>query len=62
MLTPEQIEQNKLEFLKLLSDIDDERIDTEGLVNYLLETDFFEAPASTKYGTNFLFRWDSAIS
>lgn len=32
MLTPEQIEANKIEFLKLISEIDIPDADTQGLV------------------------------
>lgn len=53
MINQEQIENNKLEFLKLVSEINNEKVDTEGLVSYLLETDFFVAPASTKYGCSY---------
>ena len=49
MLTEEQIKANKDRFLKLLSEIDLESADTEGLAKFLLESDFFTAPASTKY-------------
>lgn len=49
MLTNEQIEKNKIEFLKLISEITIEDADTQGLVDFLDSTDFFEAPASTKY-------------
>lgn len=49
MLNAEQIEGNKTRFLQLLGEIDDVRVDTEGLARYLLNTDFFMAPASTKY-------------
>lgn len=53
MLTDDQIQNNQDKFLKLVSTIESENIDTEGLVNYLFTTDFFEAPASTKYGCSY---------
>ena len=49
MLTNDQIEANKIRFLKLVSDINIPNADTQGLVDYLLQGDFFEAPASTQY-------------
>ena len=52
-LTPEQIEDNKMRFLKLVSEIDIQGADTAGLVTYLDNSDFFTAPASTKYHNNF---------
>ena len=53
MLTDNQIEENKITFLKLVSEIEIEGADTEGLVKYLDENDFFTAPASTQYHSNF---------
>ena len=53
MLNEEQINDNKVRFLKLLSEIDIEGTDTEGLVKFLEEKGFFEAPASTQYHSNF---------
>ena len=53
MLSEEKIQGNKEEFLQLLSEITTEDADTEGLANFLLNSDFFEAPASTKYHCNF---------
>lgn len=53
MLTKEQIEQNKVTFLKLVSEIDVENADIQGLVDYLLNSDFFVAPASTQYHCNY---------
>lgn len=49
MLDKNQIESNKIEFLKLISEIDIEGADTQGLVDYLMNNDFFTAPASTQY-------------
>ena len=53
MLTPEQIESNKIEFLKLISEINIPGADTEALVKFLDSNDFFTAPASTQYHCNF---------
>ena len=52
-LTDKQIEENKLKFLKLVSEIDVEGADMEGLVAYLEEKGFFEAPASTQFHSCF---------
>ncbi len=52
-LTEQEILNNQNEFLKLLSEINIQGADTEGLANYLLNSDFFTAPASTKYHCNF---------
>ena len=52
-LSEQQILDNKNEFLQLLSKIQIQNADTAGLANYLLNSDFFEAPASTKYHCNF---------
>ena len=49
MLTPEQIEKNKLEFIELVRSIHREGMDTEGLIKKLENSDFFVAPASTIY-------------
>lgn len=53
MLTKEQIQANKNRYLELVGQIDIEGSDTQGLVEYLLGSDFFEAPASTLYHNNF---------
>ena len=53
MLTKEQIEANKATYLKLISEIDIEGADTQGLAEYLLQSDFFTAPASTQYHCNY---------
>lgn len=53
MLTKEQIEQNRIEFLKLVSQINVEGADTQGLVEWLDSADFFTAPASTNYHANY---------
>lgn len=49
MLTSEQIEMNKKAFLSLISSISREGMDTTKLINKLEKSDFFTAPASTKY-------------
>jgi hypothetical protein len=49
MLTTEQIEQNKQEFLELISSIEREGADIEKLVTKLCSSDFFTAPASTQF-------------
>lgn len=49
MLTNEQIECNKQEFLELISSIDREGADIEKLINKFINSDFFYAPASTNY-------------
>lgn len=48
-LTQEQINANKEEFLDLISSIKRKDADIDGLVNKLINSDFFIAPASTKY-------------
>lgn len=53
MLTAEQIEANKIEFLKLIAEINIEGADTQGLVEWLDSSDFFTAPASTQYHANY---------
>ena len=58
MLTNEQIIQNKMTFLKLISEIDIPGADTQGLVGFLDTPDdkgmnFFNAPASTIYHNNY---------
>lgn len=49
MLTEEQINKNKEEFLALISSIEREGADIEKLTSKLITSDFFYAPASTKY-------------
>ena len=47
-----QLEENKKEFIDLLSSVDREGV--AGLIDYLLlETDFFKAPASSRYHGSF---------
>lgn len=53
MLTKDTIDKNKTEFLKLLSEINIPQADTQGLAEFLLSSDFFEAPASTQYHCNY---------
>ena len=53
MLTEQQIKDNKNKFLQLVSEITLEEADTQGLVDFLMGSDFFEAPASTKFHCNF---------
>jgi len=48
MLTKEQIEQNKNEFLEIIR-TNVKREGTEELLSYLQKTDFFSCPASTKF-------------
>ena len=53
MLSKEQIETNKKTFIDLINSIQRE-FDKEKLINWLTEkSDFFTAPASTKYHSNF---------
>ena len=49
MLSNEQLSQNKEEFISLLNNIQREGANIEGLVKKLESSDFFYAPASTKY-------------
>ena len=49
MLTDLDIKVNREKFIDLLWEIDREDCDIEGLINYLDDSDFFTAPASTKY-------------
>ncbi len=48
-LTEHQIQTNKNDFLFLIRSITRENTDIEGLVNKLVSSDFFEAPASAIY-------------
>lgn len=50
-LTEEQIEKNKVEFLDILRSTQKEGI--EKLIEWLLKTDFFVAPASSRYHENY---------
>lgn len=49
MLSKEQIETNKCEFLKLINSIERNLELKPALINFLETSDFFYAPASTKY-------------
>lgn len=49
MLTKEQIENNKQEFITLLKSINREGVDKDRLIQKLENSDFFIAPASTMY-------------
>ena len=49
MLTKEQIDANRVTFLKLIAEIKIEGADIQGLVEFLDQNDFFTAPASTIY-------------
>lgn len=53
MLTEEQIQANRITFLKHIADIDIPDADTQGLVDFLDSNDFFTAPASTQYHCNY---------
>lgn len=53
MLSDFEIKQNEDDFLHTLSLIEREDADTDGLYKFLESTDFFTAPASTKYHANF---------
>lgn len=53
MLNELEMQQVKEEFCDALRDIDREGCDVEGLIDYLEGTDFFKAPASTKYHCSF---------
>ena len=52
MLTKEQIEQNKQTFIDLIRSIERD-FDKDKLLNWLENSDFFYAPASTRYHSNF---------
>lgn len=49
MITNEQIEFNKQEFINIISSIKREGANLEKLINKLCNSDFFTAPASTNY-------------
>ncbi len=53
MLTNEQIDANKREFLSLISSIKRDGADIDALVRKLEHSDFFVAPASTKYHSSY---------
>lgn len=52
MLTEVQIKENKEKFLSYVESISREGFDKESLIKKLNNSDFFEAPASTKYHLN----------
>ena len=54
MLTMEQIEKNKQEFLDLISSIERDGADIEKLISKLCSSDFFTAPASTNYHCSYV--------
>ena len=49
MLSEDQITRNKEQFISLLRGVTREGSNIEGLINKLCSSDFFTAPASTKY-------------
>lgn len=49
MLDEQTMELNKQRFLELINSIEREGVDKDRLVKQLLNSDFFNAPASTKY-------------
>ena len=53
MITNEKIEQNKQEFISLLRTIKREGARIEELISKLENSDFFTAPASTKYHASY---------
>ena len=53
MLTLEQIEEVKQEFIDRLKEIERPDCDIEGLIAYLDASGFFQAPASTEYHCSF---------
>lgn len=53
MLSKDQIENNKIEFLNLINEIDIQGSDIQSLADYLISSDFFTAPASTNYHCNY---------
>lgn len=53
MLTTEQIENNKIEFIQLVKGINREGANIYELIKKLESSDFFTAPASTKYHSSY---------
>lgn len=53
MLNDEQLKEVKQDFIDLLSGIEREGCDIQGLISYLEELGFFTAPASIKYHCSF---------
>ena len=52
-ISKEQIEINKNRFISLIESIQIEGADVKGLLQYLTQGDFFNAPASTLYHNNY---------
>ena len=53
MLTAEQIDKNRTEFISLVRQINIPGADIEGLLNWLDNSDFYYAPASAQYHNSF---------
>ena len=53
MLTEKEIETNKIKFIELISTIKRDGADIDGFLKWLNKSDFFIAPASTKYHCNY---------
>ena len=53
MLDDAKIEENKNRFIDLVKGITREGVDMERLLRQLEESDFFEAPASSRYHNSF---------
>lgn len=54
MITDEQIEINKKRFIDLVNGITREGVDKDRLIDKLVKSDFFEAPASAIYHNSFM--------
>lgn len=54
MLTEQQLENNKAEYLDLINSITLEGANIAGFVKWLNNSDFFSAPASSKYHCDFM--------
>lgn len=52
-ISDEEIEENKQRFLSIVESFTEHKFDKDKVVNYLCNSDFFVAPASTKYHCNF---------
>ena len=52
-ISDEEIEKNKQRFLSIVESFTEHKFDKDKVVNYLCNSDFFVAPASTKYHCNF---------
>ena len=53
MITDDMIETNKQRFIELINGIERPGVDKERLIDKLINSDFFEAPASTIYHNAF---------